>query len=291
MSQQSKAKNRNIILIILGVGFIFGTFYGWIQWDKHTDLMISKKGGIPSAEMGLPELGQVGDSYGGVNSLLSFLTVLGLAFSFIVQFALYMNSQESKVEEDKDKHLDAFEKGFYRLLDLFIETREVIEGVKVPSPIATRDQPQNEDVFGRNAIITGLENLARKINIRYAQNENKEAELKDYLSDWHRDAKIKNPLAVRQLFLLLRALVKSLFDLKLNYPESEEKFVEVLKAILSEDELYFLCLWIVSNSDAPFRSYLARLHLLPDFDNINTTIGRDMQNRIKTVITTNQSLI
>jgi hypothetical protein len=229
-------------------------------------------------------LALVGDSYGSVNSLLSLLTVVGLAIGFLIQTIFAHNQDRANQSNDKKNTLETFENSFHTLLNLFIATREVLESQKKDS--SKRDY---DPIAGRMAIVAAMGNIAEELNLAIIGKQPEQINLQKILTDWKSIGKTKNHFSFRQAFLLVKSILSSIDDLRKQYPDSYQRYVDICRAILSPKELYFLCFYVLGTADEEYRSLMLSLSILPDFNERDLDLDDKVQTLLAAKFTTEKA--
>jgi hypothetical protein len=84
------------------------------------------------------ERGQLGDSFGGLNALLTAIAGALVAWAGFMQHQMLKKTRETAQEERKHRELQQFESLFFQLLQLSAEVTERIEGPKkLGAPVVT----------------------------------------------------------------------------------------------------------------------------------------------------------
>ncbi|HEX2203539.1 MAG TPA: putative phage abortive infection protein [Longimicrobium sp.] len=193
--------------------------------------------------------GTFGDKFGGLNALFSAFAFAGILYTVLLQRHEIERQRRQMLEADRDQEREAFERRFFRLIDLYIE---LVGAMRAPSVMrAGRSVPPVE---GRGVLDRFSTDLGREIQSYTAEQCStlSDEELRDrFHSELRMNDFLGNPSTGPYTAHLL-----FLFSYLDRAPEATREFyMNLVHAQLSPDEL----LWIFCYSLAPDGSEMKRL--------------------------------
>ncbi|RYZ81968.1 MAG: hypothetical protein EOP04_22965, partial [Proteobacteria bacterium] len=178
-------------------------------------------------ERKLPAWGQIGDSFGSFNAQFGLLTIIGLFISFVVSwFAMYIAKQNGERQESFIE-TQGFETSFYNQLNLFIATREVVLSLSTKKGETGTYRPK-----GRPAFVDATFHFFLLLEAYLTQNDS--AGLSVALQSKKPFASLPNLPTYRQAVLIISDLIESTLEFHAAHPRQGLKFLNTLRAVLSE---------------------------------------------------------
>jgi Putative phage abortive infection protein len=240
---------RQVLVILVAFILIFVIWFNWQRISMHVPQLPGDSGTATIR-------GQYGDSYGGLNTLFTGLALTGLVYTMFMQMLDSENRQ-------RERHEDAEEDRFFRLLDLWDSYVSQLEMAKT---FKTEERKNNTPIVtekdnilllrGRNVIVEICKEVSPDPLPPDEDDEGTPLELliSRYRMVFNSREEILSPY-LRTLYHVFKHLKKS--DVK-----DKVEFSKLVRALLSGAELSLLAANCFTGFGKDFKPLVEEFHLL-----------------------------
>jgi hypothetical protein len=203
----------------------------------------------------LTEFGQVGDSFGGLNALL---TALAGAFVFWAGFMQHQALKEARQEAERERdyrHKQEFESLFFQLLSLCAVAAE-----KVQRRTAQMSSGDDGVRRGSRALDSYAASIYSKVNPEQV-GATPEKVLKKLVTTFYTIAYDRNPSAFGPYYRMLLQVFRHIADSGLS-DEDQRRYASIAKGQISEGAVLLLALYGLSEAGREFRPLIEKFSLL-----------------------------
>ena len=187
---------------------------------------------LPEGDITLTNKGVFGDSFGGVNALLSGLALIGVITAIILQRQELKNQQEEMQEQKIVMQQETFERTFFHLLEMLekkYNSMEYHETIKYKNRIEYEEIEQHYKAQGKKVVEMGQRQAV-------VAHKGEDAFAWAFMSeDW-----LQAAFDFRFYFSLFYSVLQ--FIDQANWGENKEKklYADILRNQMSEEELVLL---------------------------------------------------
>ncbi len=143
------AKYIKYFLYLIGI-LLIGVFFILFIWPLAPDVLLWRFSDsiLANSDDALTKKGQFGDSFGGINALLSGVVFIGVIIAIILQWLALKNQQQEMKEQKLAMQQETFERTFFHLLEAIKECYHSTEHTKfVEVPLGADVAQHQEDIL------------------------------------------------------------------------------------------------------------------------------------------------